>query len=109
MAAVVVAAGVDAAADMQVDLAQVVQFNDRATTLQPFTSDLAALEAAIGNPEVRVEPRHALGCVGPDIGLEPERLVRIAEVDRREVAGSKLKEFRGRAVVAAVPAAAMVS
>ncbi len=30
-----------------VDLAQIVQFNDRATTLQPFTSDLAALEAAI--------------------------------------------------------------
>ena len=30
-----------------VDLAQIVQFNDRATTLQPFTNDLAALEAAI--------------------------------------------------------------
>ena len=30
-----------------VDLAQVVQFNDRATTLQGFTSDLEALEAAI--------------------------------------------------------------
>ncbi len=29
------------------DLAQVVQFNDHATTLQPFTNDLAALEAAI--------------------------------------------------------------
>ncbi len=30
-----------------VDLAQIVQFNDRATTLQPFTNDLASLEAAI--------------------------------------------------------------
>jgi Ca-activated chloride channel family protein len=30
-----------------VDLAQVVQFNDRATTLQPFTNDQDALEAAI--------------------------------------------------------------
>jgi Ca-activated chloride channel family protein len=30
-----------------VDLAQVVQFNDRATTLQPFTSDHEALEHAI--------------------------------------------------------------
>jgi VWFA-related protein len=30
-----------------VDLAQIVQFNDRATTLQPFTNDLQALEAAI--------------------------------------------------------------
>ena len=29
------------------DLAQVVQFNDRATTLQPFTNDHAVLEAAI--------------------------------------------------------------
>jgi Ca-activated chloride channel family protein len=29
------------------DLAQVVEFNDRATTLQPFTNDLGALEAAI--------------------------------------------------------------
>ncbi len=33
------------------DLAQVVQFNDRATTLQPFTNDLAALEAAIRKTE----------------------------------------------------------
>ena len=38
------------------DLAQVVQFNDRATTLQPFTNDLAALEAAIKKTEA----------VGPD-------------------------------------------
>ena len=30
-----------------VDLAQIVQFNDRTTTLQPFTNDPAALEAAI--------------------------------------------------------------
>lgn len=30
-----------------VDLAQIVQFNDRTTTLQPFTNDLGALEAAI--------------------------------------------------------------
>ena len=30
-----------------VDLAEVVQFNDRATTLQPFTNDLGALEKAI--------------------------------------------------------------
>jgi Ca-activated chloride channel family protein len=30
-----------------VDLAQIVQFNDRATTLQPFTNDQAALERAI--------------------------------------------------------------
>jgi VWFA-related protein len=30
-----------------VDQAQIVQFNDRATTLQPFTNDLAALERAI--------------------------------------------------------------
>jgi len=30
-----------------VDLAQIVQFNDRATTLQPFTNDPEALEAAI--------------------------------------------------------------
>lgn len=30
-----------------VDLAQIVQFNDRATTLQEFTNDLGALEAAI--------------------------------------------------------------
>jgi Ca-activated chloride channel family protein len=29
------------------DIAQVVQFNDRATTLQPFTNDLGALESAI--------------------------------------------------------------
>src|SRR5512135_454778 len=33
------------------DLAQVVQFNDRSTTLQPFTNDLAALEAAIRRTE----------------------------------------------------------
>ena len=33
------------------DLAQVVQFNDRATMLQPFTNDLAALEAAIRKTE----------------------------------------------------------
>lgn len=30
-----------------VDLAEVVEFNDRATTLQPFTNDLGALENAI--------------------------------------------------------------
>ncbi len=30
-----------------VDLAQIVQFNDRTTTLEPFTNDLQALEAAI--------------------------------------------------------------
>jgi Ca-activated chloride channel family protein len=30
-----------------VDLAQIVQFNDRATTLQPFTNDLEALKTAI--------------------------------------------------------------
>jgi Ca-activated chloride channel family protein len=35
----------------QQDLAQVVQFNDRATTLQPFTNDLAALEAAVRKTE----------------------------------------------------------
>jgi Ca-activated chloride channel family protein len=29
------------------DLAQIVQFNDRATTLQPFTNDLGLLESAI--------------------------------------------------------------
>ena len=33
------------------DLAQIVQFNDRATTLQPFTADLALLEAAIRRTE----------------------------------------------------------
>ncbi len=33
------------------DLAQVVQFNDRSTTLQTFTSDQAALEAAIRRTE----------------------------------------------------------
>ncbi|MFN8092649.1 MAG: VWA domain-containing protein [Vicinamibacteria bacterium] len=33
------------------DLAQVVQFNDRATTLQSFTNDLGALEAAIQKTE----------------------------------------------------------
>jgi VWFA-related protein len=33
------------------DVAQIVQFNDRATTLQPFTNDLAALEAAIRKTE----------------------------------------------------------
>ena len=33
------------------DLAQVVQFNDRATTLQPFTNDLDALETAIKRTE----------------------------------------------------------
>ncbi len=33
------------------DLAQVVQFNDRSTTLQPFTNDQAALEAAIRRTE----------------------------------------------------------
>jgi VWFA-related protein len=33
------------------DLAQVVQFNDRATTLQPFTNDLSALETAIQKTE----------------------------------------------------------
>src|SRR5207344_1789292 len=33
------------------DLAQVVQFNDRATALQDFTSDQAALEAAIRRTE----------------------------------------------------------
>jgi Ca-activated chloride channel family protein len=33
------------------DLAQVVQFNDRSTTLQPFTNDLGALEAAIRRTE----------------------------------------------------------
>jgi Ca-activated chloride channel family protein len=33
------------------DLAQIVQFNDRATTLQPFTNDLSALETAIRKTE----------------------------------------------------------
>jgi Ca-activated chloride channel family protein len=33
------------------DLAQIVQFNDRATTLQPFTNDLGALETAIRRTE----------------------------------------------------------
>jgi VWFA-related protein len=33
------------------DVAQVVQFNDRATTLRPFTSDLGALEEAIRSTE----------------------------------------------------------
>jgi Ca-activated chloride channel homolog len=33
------------------DLAQIVQFNDRATTLQPFTADLDALETAIKKTE----------------------------------------------------------
>jgi Ca-activated chloride channel homolog len=33
------------------DLAQVVQFNDRATTLQPFTNDPGALETAIAKTE----------------------------------------------------------
>jgi Ca-activated chloride channel homolog len=33
------------------DVAQVVQFNDRTTTLQPFTNDLSALEAAIKKTE----------------------------------------------------------
>ena len=33
------------------DLAQIVQFNDRATTLQPFSNDIAALEAAIRKTE----------------------------------------------------------
>jgi len=33
------------------DLAQIVQFNDRATTLQPFTNDLDALETAIKKTE----------------------------------------------------------
>jgi Ca-activated chloride channel family protein len=33
------------------DLAQVVQFNDRVTTLQPFTNDLQALESAIRKTE----------------------------------------------------------
>jgi VWFA-related protein len=33
------------------DLAQVVQFNDRSTSLQSFTNDLAALEAAIKRTE----------------------------------------------------------
>lgn len=35
----------------QQDVAQVVQFNDRSTTLQAFTSDQAALEAAIKRTE----------------------------------------------------------
>ena len=38
------------------DLAQIVQFNDRATTLQPFTNDLAALEAAIRKTETSGRP-----------------------------------------------------
>jgi VWFA-related protein len=33
------------------DLAQIVSFNDRSTTLQPFTNDLGALEAAIRKTE----------------------------------------------------------
>jgi Ca-activated chloride channel family protein len=33
------------------DVAQVVQFNDRATTLQPFTNDLKALETALKKTE----------------------------------------------------------
>ena len=33
------------------DLAQIVQFNDRATTLQPFTNDLDALDTAIRKTE----------------------------------------------------------
>jgi len=33
------------------DVAQVVQFNDRATTLQPFTNDLALLENAVRRTE----------------------------------------------------------
>ena len=33
------------------DLAQIVQFNDRATVLQPFTHDQAAIEAAIRSTE----------------------------------------------------------
>jgi Ca-activated chloride channel family protein len=34
------------------DVAQVVQFNDRSTTLQPFTNDQAALDAAIRRTQV---------------------------------------------------------
>jgi len=67
------------------DLAQVVQFNDRATTLQPFTNDLAALDAAIRKTD-------AAGRRAPQRPLHrPQGLMRdkkAAELRRRAIAAS---------------------
>jgi VWFA-related protein len=68
----------------QQDLAQVVQFNDRTTTLQPFTNDLAALEAAIRRTEA----------AGPT-ALHNALYVSLKELMREK----KTAELRRRAIV----------
>jgi Ca-activated chloride channel family protein len=66
------------------DLAQVVQFNDRATTLQAFTNDLTALEEAIRKTEA----------AGPT-ALHNALYVALKDLTRDK----KVAELRRRAVV----------
>ena len=47
------------------DLAQVVQFNDRATTLQPFTNDLARSRRRSGRRRPRARPRSTTRSTSP--------------------------------------------
>jgi Ca-activated chloride channel family protein len=66
------------------DLAQVMQFNDRATTLQDFTSDLKLLEDAITRTEAS----------GPT-ALHNALYVALKDLDKQKKAG----ELRRRAIV----------
>ncbi len=66
------------------DFAQIVQFNDRATVLQPFTADHALLETAINRSETR----------GPT-ALHNALYVSLKDLQKQKRAG----ELRRRAVV----------
>ena len=66
------------------DDAQIVQFNDRSTTLQDFTNDLALLEAAINKTEA----------AGPT-ALYNSMYVALKDLSKRKAAG----ELRRRALV----------
>jgi Ca-activated chloride channel family protein len=68
-----------------VDLAQVMQFNDRTTTLQDFSPDKAALEAAIRRTSAS----------GPT-ALHNALYVALKDLDRQKKAGA---ELRRRAIV----------
>jgi len=67
-----------------VDVAQVMQFNDRATTLQEFTGDLKLLEDAINHTEAS----------GPT-ALHNALYVALKDLDKQKKAG----ELRRRAIV----------
>jgi Ca-activated chloride channel family protein len=66
------------------DLAEVIQFNDRTTTLQDFTPDLDALDAAIRRTQAQ----------GPT-ALHNALYVALKDLDKQKKAG----ELRRRAVV----------